>query len=155
MDLARNLRADPVTRLQPSPPISLRPDASIAEAVRLMRSRTAGCVLVCDGRKLLGIFTERDLLRRVYAVGRPTADPVSEVMTPHPVVVGARDPVRRALVRMEKGGYRHLPVVDDSGRPVGILSVKRIVHFLAEHFPTAVYNLPPDPDSYPHHRGGA
>ena len=50
---------------------------------------------------------------------------------------------------MEKGGYRNLPVVDDAGRPVGILSVMRIVHYLVEHFPVAVYNLPPNPHNWP------
>ena len=50
---------------------------------------------------------------------------------------------------MEEGGYRHLPVVVDD-RPVGILSVKRIVHYLVEHFPATVYNLPPDAPTLNH-----
>ena len=55
---------------------------------------------------------------------------------------------------MEEGGYRHLPVVDERG-PVGVLSVKRIVHYLVEHFPTTVYNLPPDPAVVPQQAEGA
>ena len=55
---------------------------------------------------------------------------------------------------MEEGGYRHLPVVDEAGRPVGVLSVKRIVHYLAEHFPATTSNLPPDPGSLPAAAGG-
>lgn len=155
MDLARNLRADSVTRLRPSPPLIVRPDVPIAEAIRLMRQRQVGCVLVCDGRKVRGIFTERDLLKRVLAVGRPFTDPIDEVMTADPMVVTARDSIRRALARMQKGGYRHLPVVDDAGHAIGLISVKRVVHYLAEHFPTAVYNLPPDAGAFPMHRGGA
>ena len=53
---------------------------------------------------------------------------------------------------MEDGGYRHLPVVDDSGRPVGVLSVKRIVHYLVEHFPSTIHNQPPDPNQFPPRR---
>jgi hypothetical protein len=56
---------------------------------------------------------------------------------------------------MEEGGYRHLPVVDESSRVVGILSVKRIVHYLVEHFPNTVYNLPPDPNAVQQQREGA
>jgi len=56
---------------------------------------------------------------------------------------------------MEEGGYRHLPVVDVTGKPLGVLSVKRIVHYLAEHFPATVYNLPPDPSSVPQSAEGA
>jgi CBS domain-containing protein len=56
---------------------------------------------------------------------------------------------------MEEGGYRHLPVVDERERPVGILSVKRIIRYLVEHFPTTVYNLPPDPQAVPKNPEGA
>ena len=67
----------------------------------------------------------------------------------------ARLPIAAAVRKMEVGGYRHLPVVDGLGRPTGILSVKRIVHYLAEHFPATIYNLPPDPAVVPNEREGA
>ena len=56
---------------------------------------------------------------------------------------------------MEEGGYRHLPVVDENGKAVGMLSVKRIIRYLVEHFPGAVYNLPPDPGAVQQEREGA
>ncbi|MGL4424211.1 MAG: CBS domain-containing protein [Gemmataceae bacterium] len=56
---------------------------------------------------------------------------------------------------MQQGGYRHLPVVDAENRPVGMLSAKRIVHYLAEHFPMAVYNQPPEPGRVPDTAEGA
>jgi CBS domain-containing protein len=56
---------------------------------------------------------------------------------------------------MEEGGYRHLPVIDQAGRPLGVLSVKRIVHYLAEHFPSTIYNQPPDPNVVPLEPEGA
>jgi CBS domain-containing protein len=104
---------------------------------------------------VVGIFTERDLMQRVLALGKPLTVPVSECMTPDPVTVHPKDPISVAVARMEEGGYRHLPVLDEAGRPVGVLSVKRIVHYLVEHFPTTVYNLPPDPGVVPHEREGA
>jgi len=155
MDLAKNLKIDSVSRLHPTPPRQVSPQATVAEAVELMRHEKVGCVLVCAGKRLLGIFTERDLLRRVLAIGKPLTLPVSECMTPNPVVVHPKEPISVAVRRMEEGGYRHLPVVDEAGRPVGVLSVKRIVHYLVEHFPATIYNLPPDPGSVPLEREGA
>jgi CBS domain-containing protein len=155
MDLAKNLKIDSVNRLHPTPPLQVRPDQPVADAVELMRRDRVGCVLVTSGSKLLGIFTERDMLRRVLAVGKPLTTPVSECMTPDPMVVHPKEPISAAVRRMEVGGYRHLPVVDEAGGPVGILSVRRIVHYLVEHFPATVYNLPPDPAVVPTEREGA
>lgn len=143
MELARNLRRDPVSRLDPSPPRQVDRAAAVADAVALMRRDNVGCVLVCDDGRLVGLFTERDLMTRVLAVGKALDLPVSDVMTPDPVTVQPRDPIKLAVRRMEAGGHRHLPVVDEANRPVGILSVKRVVHYLVEHYPSAVYNQPP------------
>jgi CBS domain-containing protein len=154
MDLARNLKVESVSRLHPTPPRMLRPTQTVADAVALMRHEQVGCVLVCEDQRIVGIFTERDLMRRVMAPGMPLTLPLSECMTPDPVTVHPKEPIGSAVRRMEEGGYRHLPVVD-GGKPVGILSVKRIVHYLVEHFPGTVYNLPPDPGAVHQEREGA
>jgi CBS domain-containing protein len=120
-----------------------------------MRQHQVGCLLVCNGDTLLGIFTERDLMRRVLAPGRPLTLPVSACMTPNPVTVSPTAPISAAVWQMEEGGYRHLPVLDATGKPVGVLSVKRIVHYLVEHYPYTVYNLPPDPGAFPLEPEGA
>jgi len=155
MELARNLKVDSVSRLRPTAPLRVSPEQSVAEAVALMRQKKVGCVLVCRGTSLVGIFTERDLMRRVLAAGLPLSLPVAEFMTPRPVTICPKAPIAVALRRMEEGGYRHLPVVDETGRTLGVLSVKRIVHYLVEHFPSTIYNLPPDPSVFPHDAEGA
>jgi CBS domain-containing protein len=155
MQLARNLKVDSVSRLRPTPPWRVDPEQTVAEAVEVMRRRRVGCVLVCQGDRLVGLFTERDLMRRVLAVGQPLTLPVSACMTPDPTTVHPKSTVGAAVRHMEVGGYRHLPVVDEAGRPVGVLSVKRIVHYLVEHFPSTVYNLPPDPGVFPLEAEGA
>jgi CBS domain-containing protein len=155
MELARNLKIECVSRLQATPPLRLAPNDTVAEAVALMRQHGVGCVLVCERERLVGVFTERDLMRRVLAAGRPLALQLSDCMTPAPVVVCPREPIGAAVRRMEEGGYRHLPVVNALGQPLGVLSVKRIVHYLAEHFPATIYNLPPDPNSFPAEAEGA
>lgn len=155
MELSRNLRVDSVSRLQPTPPYSIEDREPVAVAVEAMRQHGVGCVLVTRGGRLVGIFTDRDLLARVLACDLPLSIPMAECLTANPVTVHPKDSVQTAIKRMEKGGYRHLPVVDDGNRPVGILSVRRVVHYLVEHFPALVYNHPPDPHRYPELPEGA
>jgi CBS domain-containing protein len=155
MELARNLKVECVARLQPTAPLCLLPDQPVGEAVALMRQHRVGCVLVCQDGELVGIFTERDLMRRVLAAAQSLDLPLGRCMTREPVVVQPGESIGAAVRRMEEGGYRHLPVVDASGRPLGVLSVKRIVHYLVEHFPSTIYCLPPDPNVFPLEREGA
>ncbi|MFM7152417.1 MAG: cyclic nucleotide-binding/CBS domain-containing protein [Gemmataceae bacterium] len=155
MEFARNLKVESVTRLAPQPPVCLDPDQSIQEALTRMRENRCGCVLVCRQNVILGIFTERDYLRRVLAKGRSPLDALREVMTKSPVVVQKSESIGSAFRRMREGGYRHLPVTDGLGRPIGMLSVKSMVHYLVEHFPSTVYCLPPVPELYPRQAEGA
>jgi len=149
MELTRHLQIDSVSRLNPLPPHMIASSRSIAEAVEQMRGHRTGCVLITQERQLVGIFTERDLMMRVLAVQRSFSDPVAVVMTKRPVCLMLKDPLRMAIRKMEQGSYRHMPVIDESERPVGILSVKRIVQYLVEHFPNTIYNQPPEPHRYP------
>jgi CBS domain-containing protein len=154
MELLKSFKIDSVSRLQPTPPRSIAPDKPVADAVTMMRQERIGCLVVLENRELLGILTERDVMRRVLGARRPLTTPVRECMTRNPVTVGRKETIMAALRRMEEGGYRHLPVVDEGARVVGILSVKRIVHYLVEHFPN-LYNLPPDPNAVHQNREGA
>lgn len=149
MELSRNLRVDSVSRLDPPAPRAIDADATAADAVAAMREWNVGCLLVTEVGRVVGIFTERDLLTRLLAPGRSLETPMRHCMTARPVTVSPKDSVRTAVRRMQKGGYRHLPVVDEAGRPVGVLSARRVVHYLVEHFPSLVFNLPPEPDRYP------
>ena len=155
MELSRNLKVDSVARLDPTPPRAVDAAGTAADAVEAMREGNVGCLLITDRGRVVGVFTERDLLTRVLAPAKPLDTPIRLCMTAPPVTVSPLDSVRTAVKRMQKGGYRHLPVVDEAGRPVGILSARRVVHYLVEHFPALVFNLPPDPDRYPETAEGA
>lgn len=156
MELSRNIRVDSVSRLDPTAPLAIDASESVTEAVAALRLGGVGCLLVTDRGRVVGVFTERDLLTRVLAPQRPIdSTTMRAVMTPNPVTVGPKDPVRTAIRRMQKGGYRHLPVVDEVGRPVGILSARRVMHFIVEHFPAIVFNQPPDGNPYPEAPEGA
>ena len=119
--------------------LSLAATNTLADAARAMRGASHGSALVCSGGKLVGIFTERDLLRLI-AAGRSLTSPVSEAMTAKPKTVTTQDTLFEVARSMDEGGYRRLPVVDPTGAPVGVVDVKTLVHFLVEQFPAAVYN---------------
>ncbi len=134
---------EPLRLLLPRSPLCLAPDATLADAVGLMREHHIGCVLVVEDERLVGILTERDLLLKPE--GADLSRRVRDLMTPNPEVLHPDDPIVYALHRMSVGGYRHVPLVDDRGRPVGMLSVKDIVHYVVSFFVSDVLTLPPDP----------
>jgi CBS domain-containing protein len=142
VDIGSNLRSETVRRAGVLDPVCVEPDRPIAEVLRLLRDLGRGAVLICRGEKLVGIFTERDALR-LLALGEDLSRPVETVMTPNPIFTEQTDSVGMAISKMALNGYRRLPVVDGQERPTGMLDVSGIVHWLVDHFPAAVYNLPP------------
>ena len=100
-----------------------------------MRAMRTPGVLVVDAGVLVGIFTEKDFLNRVVAAELlPGETRVGEVMTPSPEVLGPDHSVALAINRMAIGGFRNVPIVDEHGRPLGLLSVRDVVDHLAEIF---------------------
>ena len=110
------------------------PATRVAKAAQLMAERNVGAILVVENNKLLGIFTERDVVFRVVAKGLDaTATSIREVMTPDPKTAHPDDPFEYALVVMHEGGFRHLPVIED-GKPVGIVSSRSAMDPELEEF---------------------
>ncbi|MFT4583376.1 MAG: CBS domain-containing protein [Gammaproteobacteria bacterium] len=95
--------------------------ATVSEAARLMRKREINAVLVMDGDKLEGIFTVRDVTRRVIGDDLNLDTKLAEVMTANPETIAAEELPLRGLRQMHDGGFRHLPVVDN-GKVVGVVS---------------------------------
>jgi len=135
----------PIRALDPRPPVTVPESATIRDAIRLMLEREIGAVLVVRDGRAIGIFTERDLLRRVATSGVDQARPLGEVMTPDPETLGLEDGIAFALNRMIVGGYRHIPIVDDAGAPLAVLSLREVVAFVVSLLPGRVLNLPPEP----------
>ena len=146
MPLLENLRRDTVAKLLLRPAISATPQTKVRDAVSLMVSGRSGCLLVEENGKLVGIFTERDLLKRVIGNGADWDTMIQSVMTPNPTSARMDEPIDSVLRKFRDGGYRHLPVVNTRGAIAGRVSVRELVHYMVEHFPKAVYNLPPKPD---------
>ncbi len=154
MSFHLNLNTDTVNQCHPAEPLCLAPTASVGEALRQMKEHNRGAVLVCHDQIVIGIFTERDALK-MMAAGASFNVLLEQTMTPDPVLLRARDTVGKAITIMAQGGYRRLPIVDDQGRPTGIITVEGIMHYLVEHFPAVIYNLPPEPHHFTQEREGA
>jgi len=156
---ARLLR-EPLSVMPVQRPITLPPGATVTEAMRAMQREHRGAVLVTDDgtrqSKLLGIFTERDVLFRIVDRGKnPATLPLGDVMTPDPEVLPITASVAFVLNKMSIGGFRHVPVVDEDHRPCFVVAVRDVVEYLVEAFPREVLNLPPEVGKAPPSREGA
>lgn len=119
--------------------VSVPPSDSVLDACRLMRDKRVGCVLVADGGRLVGVFTERDLLNRVVPSQLPpSTTPVSAVMTKDVQTVAADEPVERVFELLSARRFRHVPIVDGD-RAVGIASLSDFAGILREVFSEEAY----------------
>ena len=120
--------------------------SNLEETIALMRQNSFGAVIVTDGGKLAGIFTERDLLTRV--VGTITdlrSCPLADVMTKDPETLQLGDKIIFVMNMMHVGGYRHVPVVDEENRPLHIISIKDVMAFVLEPIHDKIVSIPPGP----------
>jgi CBS domain-containing protein len=97
---------------------------TVAEAATIMARGKVGSTLVMNRGRLVGIFTERDIVRALSHSPDAPADPIGHWMTANPQTISGSDSVDEALQRMVSGGFRHLPVVDDAGQVIGMLSMR-------------------------------
>ncbi len=136
----------PLRDLHYHPPLCLQRTAKLAEAIELMKRHSVGAVMVQDGETLVGILTERDILRKVIgtSIDLHTA-PVETHMTRDPEALTLDDEIAHAIYIMHVGGFRHLPLVDDQHHPVGIASIKDIVEYVVGFFASDLLNQPPRP----------
>ncbi len=114
--------------------ITAAPDTSVSQAARLMATKDAGAVLVVENHQLVGIFTERDVVFRVIALGLdPKETRLNQVMTADPKTLGPNQSYGHALVIMQENGFRHVPVVDEN-LPIGIISSRNAMDPDLEEF---------------------
>jgi len=138
-----NMLRRPISVLEPRTPVVVEPQTSALEAITIMQKARIGCVLVARAGRLKGIFTERDVLTQVVGRGiDPGKTPVRKLMTKDPESLRLTDSIAYALNKMGLGDYRHVPLVDSADAPVGIISVKDIVHYVVGFFPKEIMNLP-------------
>ena len=154
MDIRAALENETVEDIGYRKPDVVKEGEPVGAAIDRMRKRKVGSLLVVQGARLTGIFTERDLVTRVLGKEDVFDRPIEEFMTSAPTVAHTDEPIHSVLARMHAQGMRHLPVLDSKNRPVGTISVKSAVHFLADYHSSTVYNLPPNHENFTHNREG-
>jgi len=136
-EVERSLLSDQVRSLISRRPITVPPDAPVQEVLDLMIERSIGCVVVIELGRVVGIFSEHDVLMRLNVdAERLAGRPVSEFMTSNPETLEADAGIAFALHKMNVGGYRHLPVIW-KGRIVGLVSIRDILEYITRHLSPA------------------
>lgn len=157
MDIEFNLTTETVEQASPVEAICVEPQMTVREVLLRLREQKRGGILVCRDGVLVGIFTERDALRIMASIGNPAAGtdssssiwqlaldmPIEKVMVRNPVSVTPQTTVAESIQKMSAGRYRRVPIVDEQGRPDGVVQASGIVHYLVQHFPKTIYNQPP------------
>jgi CBS domain-containing protein len=119
-----------VSDLPPGDLLSVGPETTIAEVARQMRKDDSDCVAVMSEGRLVGIITERDLVRAIADGVDPQQARADVVMTADPATVEADEDVTMVAVKMVRLGIRHLPVVNKAGKPIGLVSARNLVTIL-------------------------
>lgn len=130
--LARSVMEDDLRKLETEETLTVAPSESALAVVRRMREAQTGCALVLEEDKLVGIFTEHDVLGKMTgAKSSATNVPVSELMSPNPETLRETDSVAVALNKMALGRYRHVPVRRDDGG-YAVASIKQVLKYIAQ-----------------------
>ncbi|HEX8140757.1 MAG TPA: CBS domain-containing protein [Pyrinomonadaceae bacterium] len=143
-DKPKRARDDSVSLLETRDYVCVAPDAPLSEAIAQMKKDEGGCVIVCEQERVVGIFTERDLLQKVIGQDVDHSGPVRHWMSPVVETLGPEATIGDAVRVMNKKGYRNVPLVQYD-RLIGSISVFDVITYLAESYPKETMNLPPVP----------
>jgi CBS domain-containing protein len=145
-DLESALAHDHLSDVDAPPPLILDASTSVADVIHRMQSERRACVLLTRGGRLAGIFTERDVLMKIAANNIDLAhEPVETFMTADPYTLPADANVAFALNRMVLEGFRHIPIVDEAGHPVKVISMRNLIEYLGEIYQRDILTIPPEP----------
>ena len=163
MNLQSDLKTEHVSHLLVSGFSKVSTGTSIRVTLAQMRADRQVVCLVVDNRgasaggqtddesriQLVGIFTERDVMRKVIDAPGVLDKPVDEVMTRNPITIGPDASAAEALRLMDENHFRNLPIVDKDGRLLGNMTHQAIIQYLAARYPVEVLNRPIDPERFP------
>jgi CBS domain-containing protein len=144
-EVTKRARLDSVSSMQTDDYVCVEPSAPVSEAIELMKQDEGGCVIVCEGLRVVGIFTERDLLTKIVGQEVDLNAPVSQWMSPIVATLTRTSTIGDAVTIMNEKSYRNIPIVEQ-GKLVGSVSVFDVISYLAESYPKSTMNLPPNAD---------
>jgi len=135
---------DPISSLGLKLPLMIEMGTNMKNALEILQGKEQNCILIVENNILKGIITERDILLKVTGKGFDLdLVTVDEFMTKTPEYLSPEDPLAYALNKMHVGGFRHVPIVNDSMEPVGLISISNIISTIADYFSMEIINLPP------------
>ncbi len=130
-ELERSIMEDKLSVLKPTLSVRIASDWPVKEVIQTMVDKRIGAVLIVEDGKLTGIFSERDIVKKIGLNYIEYADkPISEVMTPNPESLSINHTIAFGLNRMALGDYRHLPLIDEENYPTGIVAVRDIMRYI-------------------------
>lgn len=143
-DAPRRVRSHSVSQLKTDDFVCINPETPLREAIERMKEDEGGCAIVCEESRIVGIFTERDLIAKVISEEVDMNAPVSQHMTTGVETLTEAATIGDAVEAMNRTGYRNIPLVRD-GQLYGSISVFDVITYLAESYPKETMNLPPVP----------
>jgi CBS domain-containing protein len=149
------LLSEPIGQLELSNYCIVTADTTVRETIERMRTMRQNCALVVGkGTHVIGVLIDRDVLFNIVDKPETWDMPVAEFLTETPVTLPPTARTAEALRMMEKRDFRNVPVIDKNETLHGNVTHYSIMKFLTDHFPKAIYNLPPDPENYASERDG-
>ena len=145
VETSRNARADKVNRMQTDDFVCIEPSTPLSAAIEAMKKDEGGCAIVCEAERVVGIFTERDLLTKIVGADVDLRSPVSQWMSPVVSILTREATIGDAVSMMNEKSFRNIPLVKE-GKLVGSISVFDVISYLAESYPKTTMNLPPMPN---------
>ena len=142
---SRRARQDSVSSMQTDDYVCVEPSTPLSQAIEAMKKDEGGCAIVCEGERVVGIFTERDLLTKIVGKEIDMQGPVTNWMSPVVSTLTPDATIGDAVSLMNEKSFRNIPLVKD-GKLVGSISVFDVIFYLAESYPKETMNLPPMPD---------
>lgn len=133
----RALHKDRIRRLEPKAALIASPQDKVSAVLARLVQRSVGCVVVVDGERVVGIFSERDALLRLGADAAAQGNrPIADFMTAAPETLDLDDKIAFAVHKMDMHGFRHIPITDE-GRIAGVISARDILRYVTEQLSSA------------------
>ncbi|MDA0746623.1 MAG: CBS domain-containing protein [bacterium] len=155
MSLKDSLQNAPITHVDLSYYVETEKGTKVGDVLAKMKASHRKCALVMDRGQLVGIFTERDIMKHVAAKPENQDVFIEDLMTPNPKTIDASTTVVEAARIVGETRYRYMPVVNKQGKVLGTLTYYAILKYISDYFPEEIYNQPPVPDLFATARAGA